>query len=312
MANAISFLIVARNEPPAILDATIQGLLETTPPAGRELIVVDDASSTPVTCSRPEVVVVRNSEPAGTARSRRRGASLAGGAVLVWLDAHMSFAPDWLDRMLAHLDSRVLLCSEFWNYERTICHSWGADYAWCGKRDYAAQQYPGFAVRHRTRFPGAGAVEVPMIIGACYMMLGRGYRELGGFSPLLRVWGGLEQDLSARAWIAGFSVRCVVGARVGHLCRSRFPYPVRFDHLEFNRLATVLTVFEARTASALAALFEPVPPQVRRWLDETDIAGWRRLVQANRRRSDAGFFARFAPELELEPAVRDAAAGTAP
>ena len=55
------------------------------------------------------VNLIRNPEPIGVSRARRLGASVATGSVLVWLDAHMSFAPDWLDRMLEHVDSGDLL-----------------------------------------------------------------------------------------------------------------------------------------------------------------------------------------------------------
>src|SRR5262249_34739530 len=153
-------------------------------------------------------------------------------------------------------------------YEQSTCHCWGADFTWCGERDYAAQHYPGFALRHRTRFPGHGAVDVPMVIGACYMILRISYEILGGFSPLFKVWGVDEQDLSARAWITGLGVKCVTDARVGHLWRPSFPYPVQFEHLEFNQLVMVRTLFEEATVKTLEEFFKPIPVQVERWLDE--------------------------------------------
>ena len=66
-------------------------------------------------------------------KARRQGCDVASGAVLVCLDAHMTFDPSWLDRMLAHVESGALLCSAFWNYERTVCHCFGADFTWCAK-----------------------------------------------------------------------------------------------------------------------------------------------------------------------------------
>src|SRR5262249_8377230 len=150
-------------------------------------------------------------------RARRLGAALAEGDVLVWLDAHMTFAADWLPRMLAHVDTGALLCSAFWDYDRARCHCWGAEFVWSAERDYPRQRSPGFALRHRTSYPGPGAVDVPMVIGACYMMRRDGYERLGGCSPLFKVWGVDEQDLSARAWMAGVGVKCVTAAQVGHL-----------------------------------------------------------------------------------------------
>jgi polypeptide N-acetylgalactosaminyltransferase len=295
MAQRISFVLTARNEPPAVLAATVDGLLKTTAGYAREIIVIDDGSEIPVTCSWDDVLVARNPEPIGVSRSRRYGASIATGAVLVWLDAHMTFAPDWLERMLEHVDSGSLLCSAYWNYEQTTCYCWGANFVWCSERNYAARRHPGFLLRHRRRFPGPGAVEVPMILGACYMMLRMSYEKLGGFSPLFRIWGADEQDLSARAWTTGLGVKCVTGARVGHLCRPSFPYPVQYEHVEFNQLALVRTVFEEPTLQALEKCFEPIPLQVQKWLEESDVGGWRAIVQSHRRFGDREFFRRCAP-----------------
>ena len=209
----------------------------------------------------------------------------------------MSFAHDWLDHMLTQVDSGALLCSASWNYEQSVCYCWGANFTWCGERDYTTQRYPGFGFQHRTQFPGHDAVEVPMIIGACYMMLRKSYEELGGFSPLFKVWGVDEQDLSVRAWITGLGVKCVTSARVGHLWRPSFPYPVQFEQLEFNQLVMVRIIFEEPTAQALEEFFEPIPVQVQKWLAEVDFSNCRAVVKTHRRLSDAGFFRRFVPEL---------------
>ena len=277
-----------------MLNTTIDGLLGTTAQHPREVIVIDDGSDVPVSCTSPEVHVIRNAEPIGVSRSRRYAASVASGDVLVWLDAHMTFAPDWLAHMLNHVDSGALLCSAFWDYELSTCHCWGADFLWCGERAYWEGRYPGFELRHRTKFPGPGAVDVPMIVGACYMTLGSSYEEFGGCSPFFRVYGVDEQDLSARAWIAGLGVKCVTGAKVGHLSRSAFPYPVNFEHLEFNQLAMVRTIFEEQTVDVLEQYFKPFPEAVEQWLNQTDFSSFRKTIQSRRRMSDEKFFRRFA------------------
>jgi len=296
MNYKISFLITARNESQPVLEATIDGLLETTARHPREIIVIDDGSDVPIAFMHPEMRVIRNEVPIGVSRSRRHAASLASGDVLVWLDAHLTFAPDWFDHMLTHVDSGALLCSAFWDYELSTCHCWGADFLWCGERDYWKGRYPGFELRHRTKFPGTGAVKVPMIVGACYMTLRSSYEEFGGCSPLFRVYGVDEQDLSARAWITGLGVKCVTGAKVGHLSRSAFPYPVNFEHLEFNQLAMVRTIFEEPTVSILEQCFTPLPEVVEQWLDQTDFSTFREKVQSRRRMSDEEFFRRFVPK----------------
>jgi hypothetical protein len=293
----ISFVITARDEPPPLLARTVDELRATTPVRDREIVVIDDGSKIPVGGLPPDVEVVRNAEPHGVSRARRQGAAAASGRVLVCLDAHMTFDRAWLDCMLAHVESGALLCSAFWDYERGARHCCGADLQWCGERDYARQRYPGLQPSHRVRQPSGAAPEVPMAIGACYMLLRSSYTKLGGFSPLFRVWGADEQDLSVRAWLAGLGVRCATDARVGHFWRPAFPYPVQFEHLEFNQLVLIRTVFDDVTAAMLESSFEPVPRKVREWLDAVDVPTWRAVVQGARRVEDRDFFLRFMPPL---------------
>jgi glycosyltransferase involved in cell wall biosynthesis len=293
----ISFVITARNEPEPLLARTVIDLRATTPAGEREIIVIDDGSSLPIGALAPDVYVVRNEESRGVSQARRQGCDVATGSVLVCLDAHMTFDPAWLDHMVAHVESGALLCSAFWDYERTMCHCFGADFQWCAERDYAAQRYPGFQLSHRVFRPAGDAADIPMVIGACYMLLRESYETLGGFSPLFRVWGADEQDLSARAWLAGLGVRCVVDARVGHFWRPAFPYPVFFEDLEFNQMAMVRSVFDDASVEMLQPSFHPVSPTVQQWLDAANVAAWRDTVQSARRVEDSDFFLRFLPEL---------------
>jgi Glycosyl transferase family 2 len=304
MRCTISFVIAVRDEPSELLQSTIEGLLKTSEQYQREIVLVDDGSLVPPSVEYPEVVTIRNSEPIGSARSRRTGASFATGEVLVFLDPHMSFAPDWLDKMMAHVDSGALLCAAWWNWELTKPLCWGAEFVWCGKRDYHSGLSPGFSFRHLTQFPGDGAVEVPMVIGACYMMLRQSYERIGGFSPFFRTWGKLEQDLCSRAWIVGLGAKCVTGARVGHFSRQKFPYPVRWDDIEFNQLVTVRTVFQEPVARIFEQMLQPLPRQVETWLAETNFSEFRQLIESHRRMSDSEFFRRHvrdAPECLMRP-----------
>jgi hypothetical protein len=205
----------------------------------------------------------------------------------------MSFAADWLDKMMSHVESGDLLCSAWWDYQlaRPLC--WGADIVWCGERDYSNRRSRGFTYRHVTIRPEQGASDVAMVIGACYMMLRESYEQVGGFSPLFRIWGSADMDFSVRCWMARKSVKCITGARVGHPVKPKFQYPVTWEHVEFNQLAMIRTVFEQRTAQALEELFHPLLPGVRTWLAETNFGEWRSFVQSRRRMDDQEFFRRF-------------------
>ena len=293
----VSFIITARDEDPHILDATLAGLRATAGQFATETLIIDDGSLIPIH-PRDGTRVLRNASPLGVSPARRIGAEIAIGEILVWLDAHMSFGPHWLEQMLVQSGTGAFLCSPFWSYDLQECHCWGANFVWNPSRNYDSQKVPGFALAHRVHEPPSGlTVEVPMAVGACYMMRRDAYRRLGGFSPHFRIWGLDEQDMSTRAWIAGCGVRCVTQARVGHLTRNAFPYPVQFEHLEFNQAVMLRSVFEPQTVRRLEQHSQPLPAAVENWLADTDLAGWRETVQRSRRLTDAEFFARFVPEL---------------
>lgn len=295
-AHRLSFIVTTRDEAPLVLEATLDDLLDTSAGQDREIVLVDDGSLVPVTVHHPDVNILRNPVPLGVARARRCGASVATGEVLVFLDAHMSFASDWLTNMLGSVNSGALLCAAWWDYELTRPLCWGADFEWRSVRDYQAGHTPGFGFRHRVQPPDKSVVEVPMVIGACYMLLRQSYQTLGGMSPFFRSWGHDEQDISARAWIMGLGVKCVTEARVGHLTKSRFPYPVTWEEIEFNQIAMVRTIFEDAVAQRVEELLQPLPASVQRWLNRTDFREWRRHVQLQRRISDAEFLERFVPD----------------
>ena len=290
MSHKISFIISARNELQSIVDATIFQLLETTSDYEKEILLIDDGSDVPLERPSPEVMLLRNKQAMGIGGSRRYGASIASGDVLAWLDAHLTFGMGWLDQMMAHVDSGALLCSASWDYYLTRPYCWGADLFWQATRDYRNRRSPGFRWRHRIRNPGHGAVDVGMVIGACYMMDRKSYNQIGGLSPLFINYGAGDIDLSIRAWMAGLGVKCVTGAKVGHLYRTSFPYRVKWEHIEFNQLVMVRTIFEERTVGGLERYFEPVPEQVNAWFEEVDWKGWRDVVQSHRRISDEEFF----------------------
>jgi glycosyltransferase involved in cell wall biosynthesis len=293
----VSFIIAARDEDAGLLTATLDGLRATTHHISSEIIVVDDGSRTPVEHPGGDVRVLRNPQPLGVSPARRLGAQSARGQVLVWLDAHMSFGDWWLEQMLVHADTGALLCSPFCSYDLRDCLCWGARFVWNPVRDYSQQKHPGFTFVHCTEPPAGQAPEVPMVIGACYMMARDAYARMGGFSPYLRVWGGDEQDMSARAWITGAGVRCVASAKVGHLYRSSFPYPVQFEHVEFNQLMMIRGLFQQETVTRLERYFDPMPAKVAEWAAGTDLGSWRASVQKARRMTDSAFFERFLPEL---------------
>ena len=95
----VSFIIPARNEQDT-LRYTVANLYTTVTLRSFEVIIVDDHSDEEL-CKHldptKKVVYLRNTERLGVAKSRNIGARKSAGELLVFLDAHVCFAPGWLD-----------------------------------------------------------------------------------------------------------------------------------------------------------------------------------------------------------------------
>lgn len=283
-APTISIVINSRDERPATLAATLRRLIATTNGYHCEVVVIDDGSRIPV--AQPDfsaVRLIRNEVPQGVSSSRRRGADETSGEVLVWLDAHMSFTDNWLERMLEWVDTGALLCSEYWDYCFTRSSA-GADFLWSGDRNRLAK---GFGLSPRDRAPeGVGPIDVPLIIGACYMMRRSSYERLGGCCPLFHGWGIDDMEISIRAHLAGIGVQCVLGAKVGHLQRFRPSYSVGFEDVDHNQAVLIRSVFEPTMTRRLDHCFLPFSAETEACLASSEFAAWRDTVQGTRMLSD--------------------------
>ncbi len=282
-ALEVSFVIPSRNEPLELLTRTLARLHETASGIPYEVVVVDDASDVPIALVPHErVTLLRNAEPLGTMSTLRRGCAQASGRVLVILDAHMSFADDWLEHYLTAIGPRTLVCPHAWDYDLGTSYYFGADLFWRG-----GVRSVWWGYHWRLRRPRGRVADVPMVLGACYGLEREAYEHLGGFSPHYRVWGMVEQDLSYRAWMSGFRVRCATRARVGHFYRRNRPegtrvsaFDARYNQALFGHCQHEESLFEA-----LRPCIAPTPEQLS-LLESPEVSAWRERVQSCRVRSD--------------------------
>lgn len=283
----VSIVIPSRNEPRDLLEATIDGIHRTCSGHRYEVLLIDDASDLPVSLNRPNTTVLRNPEVIGVSRSLRRGSELARGDVFLALDAHMTFFDDWLTQMLARLEDDMLLCPMAMSYDLTQSLYWGANCVW------EEHKFPKLHYSMRVRRPRSALANIPMLMGACYMLTRVTSDRLGGFNPILKSWGLLEQDLSLRARIAGMRVCCATKAGVGHYYRLNSPAGLTGPPVVFNMLVVMQTVFERPLADLLTKCAEPVSDYATQLVeDEAEAIGaWRDRVQALRTVSDAELFA---------------------
>lgn len=303
----VSFVITSRDEDPHTLTATIHGIKMTAHRYEHEIIIVDDGSYIPIRFNEDveDIVLIRSEASSGVSKARRKGCLRASGDVLIVLDAHMSFDVGWLDHLLPAIDDNAIYCCACWDYALTAPRFWGADFVWDSER------LRGFSFEPIRNPPPTPISDAPMILGACYAFSARTYATLGGFSPLYKIWGYDEQDLSLRARISGLQVRCIRDAKVGHLDIRTQNWALPPENLSFNLHALLATILEQKTLEAILCALPTPRPQVKRWLNEPEVKNWREIVQATRRYSDTEILPSilnqgpliFHPEPALRPEI---------
>ncbi|XP_063450707.1 polypeptide N-acetylgalactosaminyltransferase 14 isoform X2 [Pan paniscus] len=112
-----SIIITFHNEARSTLLRTIRSVINRTPThLIREIILVDDFSNDPDDCKQlitlPKVKCLRNNERQGLVRSRIRGADIAQGTTLTFLDSHCEVNRDWLQPLLHRVKE---------DYTRVVC-----------------------------------------------------------------------------------------------------------------------------------------------------------------------------------------------
>ncbi|MGH2355098.1 MAG: glycosyltransferase family 2 protein [Chloroflexota bacterium] len=230
---------------PRCLDA-----LRATVGPDDEVLVVDNASADDtagrVEVAYPWVRLERLPTNVGFGAACNRGASLAHGNALVFLNPDTEPQPGWLDALLATLEpapegtlatAKLLLAgtpgrvdtfgNEIHISGITTCRGWGQPAEVFARPD-----------------------EVSAVSGACFAISRRLFWRLDGFDGRLFLYFE-DTDLSLRARLAGARCVAVPDALVLHDHRPGFS-PAKLRYLERNRWWTLLKVCRWRTLVALA------------------------------------------------------------
>lgn len=116
-----SIIIVHHNEANSTLLRTLVSIVRKTPLKYlKEIILVDDMSEDRPYLGDPldefaktlpcKVVVLRNEERMGLMRSRLRGAKIAKGDTMTFLDAHVEVTNGWLPPLLYEIKKNRFFC----------------------------------------------------------------------------------------------------------------------------------------------------------------------------------------------------------
>lgn len=192
-----------------------------------EVIIINDASEDGYDyeqCAKYfEVEYIRNSFRLGVAGCRELGIKMASYDTIVLLDAHMQFYDQGWEKLVLELVERepqTIFCSKSihlntdWEREEGAPLGCGAFIPLKKIQDFQSLSW----LLHPTNDNS-----IPCIFGACYCFSKRFYEKIGGLVGLLQ-WGGDEQFLSAKAFMAGGRCALIPELAVGHVYRESCPY----------------------------------------------------------------------------------------
>ncbi|WP_138553593.1 glycosyltransferase [Pseudoalteromonas rubra] len=192
-----------------------------------EIILINDASDDGYDYEKYakifEAEYIRNSFRIGVAACRELGIKIASYDNIVLLDAHMQFYDSGWDTHVAHLiqsDPRTIFCSKSvhlnTDWEKVEAAPLG-----CGV--YIPVKEPKDFQHINWLLEPTQDLTIPCIYGAFYCFRKAFYEEIGGLVGLLE-WGGDEQFLSAKAFMAGGRCALIPELAVGHVYRESCPY----------------------------------------------------------------------------------------
>jgi polypeptide N-acetylgalactosaminyltransferase len=237
-----SVIICFHNEAWSVLLRTVHSVLERTPDELlHEIILVDDFSDMEHTkkalddymAQYKKVKVLRLEKREGLIRARLRGAAIAKGTVLTYLDSHCECMEGWAEPLLdrIHRDQTTVVCPVIdviddntfeYHYSKAFFTNvggfdWSLQFNWhpIPERDRKARK------RH------IDPVRSPTMAGGLFSIHRDYFEKLGTYDPGFDIWGGENLEISFKIWMCGGTLEIVPCSHVGHIFRKRSPYKWR-------------------------------------------------------------------------------------
>lgn len=241
----ISVIATLQNEQTGMLTLTVHTILARTPPQMlRQIIIVDDNGMAPelragvneseieaLQQTSDKVLVVRNAAREGVARSRMRGARVAKGDVLVFIDSHVEMlSATWAQHLLLPIveDGRTVAAQTLdilddvnWMYgpgSGDLLYGVITDDFWFA---YQRSRFggPNHAGPEREKPGRRLPYETPFAAGSLFAVRRDTFFRLGGYDEGMYVWGGENTDFAIKTWTCGGRIVMVPCSRVGHMYR---------------------------------------------------------------------------------------------
>jgi len=225
--SALCSIIIPSYETRALTLACIAHIRRHPPSCSYEIIVVDndskDGTYEAVLKEHPTVKALRNPRNLGFSKACNRGASVAAGRYLLFLNSDTEALPDAFDRLIQWLEKNPqagIVGPELVSPEgRIIQMSWGWNPVLVG--ELAQQYFAPYCIqassfkRRWARWFQRRPRSVPVICGACLMIRREVFESLKGFDEDFELYFE-DSDLCWRCIKIGWRVDFVPSAKIIH------------------------------------------------------------------------------------------------
>lgn len=238
---------------------TMESLYDITDSSLFNVIAIDDKSDEPTNGLEkfPDLSLLKNYERIGVDMSRTKAAYFAETPFIFIIDGHMRFKDKhWLENVVDALEDEPYsaFCTKCISLNKkntdinqeNLGRYVGADlliYEHHGNapdrpEDYRDILEPKWA---KTAKPQR-IYDIPCILGANYGFSRDWFMKVRGFSGL-KSWGSSEPYISLKYWLSGGKCQIIKDVEVGHIFRSKNPYPIPLEDLIYNKMYIVNTIF---------------------------------------------------------------------
>ncbi|MEN6360054.1 MAG: glycosyltransferase [Smithella sp.] len=246
-------IMAVRNELPENLTRTVENAKRYCSQRDLIMVVLDGEQSCPVKEQANVRVILPYSEHRGPGAARHAGIEQSMADVIVLVDGHMDFPPDWLEKITTHLTEypKDVTCTHM----NSLTQDWKLaipyrDYAGCYFALKTVQDGTGgkayWALSGKWNQETKSSGEIPCVMGACYGFKRTWYSKIGEPLSILRGWGQDEEMLSLSSWLCGG--RCwLLPVRCGHIYAAVHTRSKNTDgdderHALINRYASVIAL----------------------------------------------------------------------
>lgn len=241
----VSIVIAVHNEREH-LEKTIASCVAGCATLDHEIIVADDASNdldeTGLIKQFPGIRVSSSRERLGPSPTKDRGARIATGDILLFLDAHCAAEPGAISRLVEVVESGpedaiiiptvAALDTETW---KTTQNRQGHGYVIT--LDTFHGQWVSLRQMKSVEIQGRALYESPSLMGCAIALRKTLYEKLDGFDLDMRFWGIEDVDLALRCWMLGGQVLHDPQAIIGHRFQPSFSnYSAPREHIVANQM----------------------------------------------------------------------------